>query len=113
MGQAHVKRWIGDLMPLLSGGTTRWAWKTCAPTGCHSRTPRTGTRFSRRNKTARLTTVVFAATSQDLAGYDFPDLAIYAEFGLPAACRAVREDAAGEELRQDALTAVREWAVRE
>jgi len=57
--------------------------------------------------------VVFAATSQDLAGYDFPDLAIYAEFGLPAACRAVREDAAGEELRQDALTAVREWAVRE
>ena len=62
---------------------------------------------------ASVTRVVFAATSQDLAGYDFPDLAIYAEFGLPAACRAVREDAAGEELRQDALTAVREWAVRE
>ena len=30
--------------------------------------------------------VVFAATSRDLAGYDFQDLAFYTELGLPAEC---------------------------
>ena len=54
--------------------------------------------------------VVFAATSRDLAGYDFQDLAFYIELGLPAERRTMREDADRGELRQDALLAVQEWA---
>ena len=56
--------------------------------------------------------VVFAATSRDLAGYDFQDLAFYTELGLPAGRRSMREDADREELRQDALLAVQDWAQR-
>ena len=56
--------------------------------------------------------VVFAATSRDLAGYDFHDLAFYTEPGLPAERRSMREDADGEELRQEALLAVQAWARR-
>jgi len=41
--------------------------------------------------------VVFAATSRDLAGYDFQDLAFYRELGLPAERRSMREDADREE----------------
>jgi guanine deaminase len=54
--------------------------------------------------------VVFAATSRDLAGYHFQDLAFYTQLGLPAGRRSMREDADREELRQDALLAVQEWA---
>jgi len=54
--------------------------------------------------------VVFAATSRDLAGYGFQDLAFYTELGLPAERRSMREDADREELRQDALQAVQDWA---
>ena len=54
--------------------------------------------------------VVFAATSRDLAGYDFQDLAFYTELGLPAERRSMREDAAWKEVRQDALLAVQDWA---
>ena len=54
--------------------------------------------------------VVFAATSLDLAGYDFPDLAFYTELGLPAERRSMREDADGEEIRREALLAVQDWA---
>ncbi|HEY6495463.1 MAG TPA: nucleoside deaminase [Trebonia sp.] len=61
---------------------------------------------------ASVARIVYAATSRDLAGYDFSDLAIYAELRLPAGCRAVPEDVAGEGPRQDALAAVREWAER-
>ena len=56
--------------------------------------------------------VVFAATSRDLAGYDFQDLAFYAELGLAAERRTIREDAAQGELRQDALLTVQDWAQR-
>ena len=56
--------------------------------------------------------VVFAATSRDLAGYDFQDLAFYAELGLPAERRTMREDADQGELRQDALLTVQDWAQR-
>ncbi len=56
--------------------------------------------------------VVFAARSRDLAEYDFQDLAIYAQLRLPAGHRSMREDAGEEELRQDALMAVRDWAQR-
>ena len=54
--------------------------------------------------------VVFAATSRDLAGYDFQDLAFYTELGLPAERRSMREDADRKEVRQDALLAVQDWA---
>jgi guanine deaminase len=54
--------------------------------------------------------IVFAATSRDLAEYDFQDLAFYGQLGLPAERRSMREDADEGELRQDALTAVRDWA---
>ncbi len=54
--------------------------------------------------------VVFAATSRDLAGYDFQDLAFYTELGLPAERRSMREDAGWKEVRQDALLAVQDWA---
>jgi len=61
---------------------------------------------------AAVSRVVFAATSRDLAGYDFQDLAIYAELGLPADRRSMREDAAGEEIRQEAVMAVQDWTQR-
>jgi hypothetical protein len=38
--------------------------------------------------------------------------AIYTELGLPAESRLMREDADAEDLRQDALMAVRDWAQR-
>jgi guanine deaminase len=62
---------------------------------------------------ASIPRIVFAATTHDLAEYDFQDLAIYDELGLPAERRSMREDADGEELRQDALMAVRDWAAGE
>jgi tRNA(Arg) A34 adenosine deaminase TadA len=61
---------------------------------------------------ASISRVVFAATSRDLAEYDFQDLAIYAQLGQPAQSRSMCEDADEEELRQDALTVVRDWTQR-
>ena len=61
---------------------------------------------------ASVSRVVFAATSRDLSAYDFQDLAIYTELGLPAEHRSMREDADEEDLRQDAILAVRDWAQR-
>jgi guanine deaminase len=61
---------------------------------------------------ASISRVVFAATSHDLAEYDFQDLAIYAQLGQPAQSRLMREDADEEELRQGALMVVRDWAQR-
>jgi tRNA(Arg) A34 adenosine deaminase TadA len=61
---------------------------------------------------ASISRVVFAATSHDLAEYDFQDLAIYTQLGQPAQSRLMREDVAEEELRQDALMVVRDWAQR-
>jgi guanine deaminase len=56
--------------------------------------------------------VVFAATSRDLAEYDFQDLAFYTELGLAAERRSMREDADGEEVRRAALLALQDWAQR-
>jgi hypothetical protein len=55
---------------------------------------------------------VFAATSRDLAEYDFQDLAFYRQLRLLAGSRSMREDADEGELQQDALAAVRDWAHR-
>jgi guanine deaminase len=59
---------------------------------------------------ASVSRIVFAATSRDLTEYDFQDLAVYTELGLPAERRSMSEDADEGELRQDALKAVRDWA---
>ena len=59
---------------------------------------------------ASIPRIVFAAASRDLADYDFQDLAVYADLGLPAERRSIREEADEEELRHDALEAVRDWA---
>jgi guanine deaminase len=61
---------------------------------------------------ASISRIVFAATSRDLAEYDFQDLAFYAELRLPTESRSMREDADQDELRQEALMAVRDWARR-
>jgi len=61
---------------------------------------------------ASIPRVVFAVTTHELAEYDFQDLAIYAQLGQSAQSRLMREDADEEELRQDALTVVRDWAQR-
>jgi tRNA(Arg) A34 adenosine deaminase TadA len=61
---------------------------------------------------ASISRVVFAVTTHDLAEYDFQDLAIYAQLGQSAQSRSMREDADEEELRQDALTVVRDWTQR-
>jgi guanine deaminase len=44
---------------------------------------------------ASISRIVFAATSHDLAEYDFQDLAIYTELRLPAEGRSMREDEGG------------------
>jgi tRNA(Arg) A34 adenosine deaminase TadA len=62
---------------------------------------------------AAVSRVVFAATSRDLADSGFRDLAIYAQLARPAGRRSVREIAAGEDIREDALAAVRDWAKRQ
>ena len=36
MGQANVKRWIDDIMPLLDGRGRRSASRASPPTGCRS-----------------------------------------------------------------------------
>ena len=53
MGQANVKRWVDDIMPLLTETATRSASTTSRPTRCRwTRRPRP-TRSSRRRRTAR------------------------------------------------------------
>ena len=49
MGQAHVKRWIDDLMPLVTDDSDPLGVRTCARTGCRSTRRRTATRSSRRS----------------------------------------------------------------
>ena len=46
MGQAHVRRWIDDLLRSSATTATRSASATSPLTTCRSRTPRTGTRSS-------------------------------------------------------------------
>ena len=53
MGQAHVKRWIDDIMPLLTDDSIPWGPSSSRPTRSPWRRPRTATRSSRRRKTGR------------------------------------------------------------
>jgi tRNA(Arg) A34 adenosine deaminase TadA len=59
---------------------------------------------------ARLPRVVFGATSYDVDSSGIEDLQFYLELTRPRDQRSLREDPAGEELRQDAAAAVRAWA---
>ncbi len=51
MGQANVKRWIDDILPLLTDDDP-WAWSRSPPTTCRSRMHPRRTRPSRRRRTA-------------------------------------------------------------
>lgn len=51
MGQANVKRWVPDILPLLTDADP-WVSTRSPLTNCHWTTRRTRTRSSRRRKTA-------------------------------------------------------------
>lgn len=59
---------------------------------------------------ARLPRLVFAATSYDVATSGFEDLQLYRELALQREQRSLREDTAGEDLRDQAASALRAWA---
>ena len=52
MGQAHVKRWINDLMPLVSASGDPLGVTGSLRTICRWKTPRTGMRCSATRRTA-------------------------------------------------------------
>ncbi|HEY1626255.1 MAG TPA: nucleoside deaminase [Streptosporangiaceae bacterium] len=56
--------------------------------------------------------IVYAATSYDTADYGLRDRAIYDELALPPEHRSIRADASDEDLRQEAIAAVRDWTQR-
>jgi guanine deaminase len=59
---------------------------------------------------ARLSRVVYGATSYDAATYGFEDLQFYRELTLPTSERALQEDAADDDLREVAAAGLRAWA---
>jgi guanine deaminase len=59
---------------------------------------------------ARLPRVVYAATSYDVATYEFEDLQFYRELTRPNDQRSIQEDAADGELREAAAAGLRAWA---
>ncbi|HZE06525.1 MAG TPA: hypothetical protein VE127_14950, partial [Solirubrobacteraceae bacterium] len=52
MGQANVKRWIDEMLPLLSDEADPLGWTATRPTVCPSTRRRTRTRSSRKSRTA-------------------------------------------------------------
>ncbi len=62
---------------------------------------------------ACLPRVVFAATTNDVAECGLRDLAIYEQIRLPALRRSIQEDAGESDLRQDAISVLRDWASRD
>ena len=54
---------------------------------------------------ARISRIVFGATSHDVATYGFEDLHFYRELSQPPEHRSLREDAAAPELRDQAADA--------
>ena len=53
MGQANVKRWVDDIMPLLTGDEDPLGIESSPHTGSRSTRPRPPTRCSRRSRTAQ------------------------------------------------------------
>jgi guanine deaminase len=62
---------------------------------------------------ARLGRVVFAATTHDVAANGLSDLAVYEQLRLPAESRSLPEVADGNDLREQAVAALRDWAGRQ
>jgi guanine deaminase len=58
---------------------------------------------------ARVSRVVFGATSHDVATYGFEDLQLYQELSRPSQGRSLREDPADDGLREQAVAALRAW----
>jgi guanine deaminase len=61
---------------------------------------------------ARISRVVYAATSHDVATYGFEDLQLYRELTKPSSDRTIVEQAAGQQQRDDAVRGLREWTER-
>lgn len=61
---------------------------------------------------ARISRLVFGANSHDVATYGFEDLQLYSELAHPVEQRMLREIAAGEDLRRQAVDVLRSWAER-
>jgi guanine deaminase len=58
---------------------------------------------------ARVSRVVFGATSHDVATYGFEDLRLYQELSRSSQQRSLREDPADDGLREQAVAALRAW----
>jgi guanine deaminase len=61
---------------------------------------------------ARLDRVVFAATTGDVAANGLSDLTVYEQLRLPAESRSLPEVGDGDDLREQAVAALRDWAGR-
>jgi guanine deaminase len=59
---------------------------------------------------ARLSRLVFGATSYDVATFGFEDLQLYREIARSRDERSLQEQAAGEDLREKAASVLRSWA---
>jgi guanine deaminase len=59
---------------------------------------------------ARVSRVVFGATSYDVATYGFEDLRLYRELETNIEQRSLTEVSAGESLRSAAADVLRKWA---
>lgn len=58
---------------------------------------------------ARITRIVFAATTRDVARNGFEDLSVYDQLRLPAERRSIREEPAGGALRAQAIDVLHDW----
>ena len=58
---------------------------------------------------ARITRIVFAATTRDVAQVGFDDLIVYDQLRLPKERRSIREDAADDDLRAEAVPVLHDW----
>lgn len=61
---------------------------------------------------ARIDRIVFGATSYDVATCGFEDLQLYHELGQTAEHRSLREEGAGQDLRDQAANVLQAWAAR-
>jgi tRNA(Arg) A34 adenosine deaminase TadA len=61
---------------------------------------------------ARISRVVYAATSYDVATYGFEDLQLYRELTKPNEERLIAEQAAGQDQREQAVRGLRDWTER-
>jgi tRNA(Arg) A34 adenosine deaminase TadA len=58
---------------------------------------------------ARITRIVFAATTRDVAQSGFDDLTVYDQLRLPTEERSIREDPGSDDVRAEAVTVLAGW----